>query len=350
MSTEMELAVADPVRRPGVVVTPEDVMPLLDLATAVRRHNFMVDVTRNLMIPDVDYGTIPGASKPTLLKPGAERLCTLFGLSPELHEVEAVEDWTGENHAGEPFFYYRYKVRLMKNGLLLGEGIGSANSWESKYRYRAAERKCPKCGAAAIIRGREEYGGGWLCFAKKGGCGAKFKAGDQQIEKQETGRVLNPDVADVVNTLQKMAHKRALISAVLVATNASEFYSQDAEDLRMIDIPARPPEQTKPSEDVPAELAAILAGMRAESRESIGQALHGLAKDLAGRIGEQAAAAEFARLLKQYGVDKWETLGSLKRAKQFASDLYAVKQQVPASFDREPELFEDEPLETAHAE
>jgi hypothetical protein len=41
----------------------------------------MVEVARNLMISGVDCGVIPGTgSKPTLLKFGAERLCTLFGL------------------------------------------------------------------------------------------------------------------------------------------------------------------------------------------------------------------------------------------------------------------------------
>jgi hypothetical protein len=33
---------------------------------------------------------------------------------------------------------------------------------------------CPRCGKDAIIKGKEEYGGGWLCYKAKGGCGAKF--------------------------------------------------------------------------------------------------------------------------------------------------------------------------------
>lgn len=41
--------------------------------------------------------------------------------------------------------------------------------------------KCPTCGANAIIKGKEEYGGGWLCFKKKGGCGDKFT--DDQWEE-----------------------------------------------------------------------------------------------------------------------------------------------------------------------
>ena len=218
-------------------------MPVLDLATAVRRHNFMTQVAQTLMVRNIDFGVIPGTkSKPVLLKAGAERLCTVFGMSPEICEEQITEDWTGEQHNGEPFFYYRYKCRLTKNGILLGEGIGSANSWESKYRYRVAERHCPQCGTAAVIRGREEFGGGWLCFARKGGCGARFKDKDPAIEDQPTGRIPNVDIADQVNTIQKMAHKRALVAAVLMATNASEFFTQDIEEMEIIHVPAEEPE------------------------------------------------------------------------------------------------------------
>jgi hypothetical protein len=40
----------------------------------------------------------------------------------------------------------------------------------------------------------------------------------------------NPDGADVVNTIQKMAQKRALVAATLIATSASEFFTPDVED------------------------------------------------------------------------------------------------------------------------
>jgi hypothetical protein len=43
-------------------------------------------------------------------------------------------------------------------------------------------------------------------------------------------RVPNPDAADVVNTIQKMAQQRALIAATLIAVSASEFFTQDVED------------------------------------------------------------------------------------------------------------------------
>lgn len=205
--------------------------PVMTIDTAIARRNDIVEFVRRIMVKDLDFGVIPGTStKPVLLKPGAEKLCQFFGLEPEFTALMEIADWVGTEHAGEPFYYIRYRCRLTRNGTVMGVGEGSCNSWESKYRYRNANRVCPKCGKEAIIKGREEYGGGWLCFAKKGGCGAKFGDTDKTIVDQPTGRLLNPDVADVVNTIQKMAQKRALVAATLLATSGSEFFTQDLED------------------------------------------------------------------------------------------------------------------------
>src|SRR5215211_2968844 len=131
----------------------EAFMPALSIQQAVQRFNAVVEFVRTVMREGVDYGVIPGTDKPTLLKPGAEKLCTLFGLTCRFDLIRSVEDWDGSQHEGEAFFYYR---------------------------YREAQRRCPSCGLAAIIKGKEEYGGGWLCFKKKGGCGLKFA--DEDIE------------------------------------------------------------------------------------------------------------------------------------------------------------------------
>ena len=205
--------------------------PVVNVQTALTRYQDMKDFIDKVLNKDVDYGSIPGTgNKAVLLKPGAEKLAAFFGLTVTYEIIEKVADWTGKDHGGEPFFYFFYKVKLLRQGIVAGEGEGSCNSWETKYRYRKAERTCPECGAEAIIKGKAEYGGGWLCFNKKGGCGAKFKDGDPAIESQHTGRVANPDVADIVNTIQKMAQKRALVAAVLNATNASDWFTQDVED------------------------------------------------------------------------------------------------------------------------
>lgn len=207
-------------------------MPLLSLEQAITRRQALVEFIQRVMVKGVDYGPgFPGSDKDTLLKPGAERLNSYFGMTPTFHVVEAVEDWTGRDHGGEAFFYFWYKCKVWRGDLLIAEGEGSCNTWESKYRYRKGERTCPACGQAAIIKGKAEYGGGWLCWTKKGGCGAKYPTGDRSIEAQEVGRVLNPDPADQVNTCKKIAQKRALVAAVLLAVNASEFFTQDIEDM-----------------------------------------------------------------------------------------------------------------------
>jgi hypothetical protein len=212
-------------------------MPAVSLDEARERYHALVNFVRELMQDGVDYGTIPGTgNKRTLLKPGAEKLTTFFGLSTNFQIIERVEDWTGSAHDGEPFFYYLYRCRLLRGDRLIAEADGSCNSWEKKYRYRKGEIVCPDCGVAAIIKGKVEYGGGWVCFRKKGGCNAKFP--DSQFSSDAAAQVPNKEIFDQVNTLQKMAEKRALIAATLLAVNASEFFTQDLEDL--LDVEAAP--------------------------------------------------------------------------------------------------------------
>ena len=205
-------------------------MPALSIQQAVDRYELLTQFVGKLMKAGADFGEIPGTNKPTLLKPGAEKLLTFFGLTKRFTILEKMEDWRGVE-TGEPFFYYLYRCGLYNGDQLIAESDGSCNSFESKYRYRKAERVCPACGKAAIIKGKAEYGGGWLCFKKKDGCNAKFDDGDPEIEGQQVGRVANPDIADQVNTIQKMAQKRALIAATLLAVNASQFFTQDIEDM-----------------------------------------------------------------------------------------------------------------------
>jgi len=220
-------------------------LPEMDIATAVERFKMLGQFVKEIMRPGTDYGVIPGTGKRkimlpggevevpmwTLLKPGAEKLCTFFGLTKEEQILAREMDWTGKDHGGEAFFYFHYLIRLSRNGRLVAEADGSANSWETKHRYRQGEYKCPKCHQEAIRRNKEEKGGGWYCWSKLGGCGTQFLKGSAEIEKQDVGKKKNPDPADLVNTIQKMACKRALVATTLVAVNASEYFNQDIEDL-----------------------------------------------------------------------------------------------------------------------
>lgn len=230
-------------------------MPVVDVRMAVERRNMIEAFTANVMVSGRDYGAIPGTSKPTLLKAGAEKLCSFFGLLPDFVTVERILDFDGSIEGrGEPLIYYRIRCDLYKNGVKVGSGEASCHSRESKYRWRDAAPTCPKCGAAAIRRGKDEYGGGYYCNAKTGGCGANFKPPKQSseiaaIQAQPTGRIPNPDIGDLDNTILKMAAKRALVAATLIATNVSDFYTQDMEDNTTIeytfDAPARPAPEVK---------------------------------------------------------------------------------------------------------
>ena len=190
---------------------------------AINRFQQLVHVT---LIPDQDYGIIPGTQKPTLLKPGAEKIAKLLLLSDQYEIVSSTEDWD------KPLFRYLIKCSLVHigTGALISEGLGECNSMEAKYRWREARRKCPTCGAETIIKGKEMYGGGWICFKKIGGCGEKWPDDSPIIEDQPSGLVENEDIYSQVNTILKMGKKRALVDASLSAGRLSNIFTQDIED------------------------------------------------------------------------------------------------------------------------
>jgi hypothetical protein len=205
-------------------------------------------VMREAMKENEHYGTIPGCGdKKVLMKSGAEKLGFTFRIAPE-YEV---------NRADLPGGHREYQVtcrlRSIHSGDLVGSGVGLCSTMESKYRWRNGELKCPSCGkSGTVIKGKAEFGGGWLCWQRKDGCGAKFEDGDPRIEKQPRGRVDNPDIADTFNTVLKMAKKRAHVDAILTATAASDIFTQDLEDTvvgEVIDtVAVEPPPAEPPGE------------------------------------------------------------------------------------------------------
>lgn len=152
-----------------------DVFPdfAVSLEEANRRVRMLQEFVRDHMVDGEDYGVIPGANggKPTLFKPGAEKLNAIFGLAPVVTITNRTEDW---DHG---FVAYEVKVTLLnkRTNHIEAEGIGQCNSRERRYR--------------------------------------------------------NQDAAGVANTILKMSKKRALVDATLSASRASGLFSQDLEDL-----------------------------------------------------------------------------------------------------------------------
>lgn len=199
--------------------------PQFAIEQAKKTQLIVAEMRRDVLVKDVDYGIVPGTQKPTLLKPGAEKLCTAFGLCPEFEPISQIEDFD------KGIFHYRYRCTLyhIEMGLKIATGIGSCNSKEDKYRWRAEE--CPNCHKQKIFKSRypDRQTGkiGWYC----GACKINFP------EEMFTGaKEENTDPYSLINTLDKMAQKRALVAAVLIGTNASEFFTQDIEDLPGFDV------------------------------------------------------------------------------------------------------------------
>ncbi len=272
------------------------VSPVASLEALQDRRQAIYDVMKKAMKRNLDYGVIPGTDKPTLLLPGAQKLATFFGLIPKYEEIGCIEDWTGAEHGGKPLFYYRFRCILWRGDMRVGEGEGACSSWERKYYYRKQERTCPVCGAQAIIRNR--YDGGWLCWRKKDGCGAKFRSGDPAVEEQEVDTIPNPDIPDLVNTILKMAQKRAYIQAVSYATGASEFFTQDVEDFPDI-VEAEYVEDEQPAKPVPKTSGR-------EKKSAPGGTVRDSATPIDWRSGEAAKRIPAIRRLSK--IDNTNTL------------------------------------------
>lgn len=164
-------------------------------------------VVQETLIKDLDYGIIPGTSKPTLFKPGAEKLAKLHGLADEYEIIAKIEDW----EMGFFFYNIKCKLRHLASGIIISEGIGSCNSKEQKYRYRWVKKK--EVPPQYILEELPQR-------VKKG------EYGDYTVYKIE-----NDDIYTDVNTIEKMAKKRAMIDAVLSACRLSAVFTQDMEDI-----------------------------------------------------------------------------------------------------------------------
>lgn len=265
-------------------VTPEEV---------VGQRDKIKQVMEAVMHEGIHYGRIPGITKPTLLKPGAEVLAVTFRLAPSYRSERIFEgdDLTVISQA---------TLTHIQSGFVIAEGEGLCSTRETKYRYRQAERVCPACGTPAIIKGKEQYGGGWVCFKKKGGCGEKFADGDQVIESQEQGRVENDSLPDVWNTVLKMANKRALVAAVLNGTAASDIFTQDVEDVGPAAAESHDASQSQPKPEPKKKYTA--ADFRQRIRER--------AVEADAKRGETKTAAEVETAFK----NNWDT--SLDKASE----------------------------------
>ncbi len=222
------------------------------------------------------YGRIPGCGpKPSLLKPGAEKLGFTFRLAPKFYG----ENEPRELQGGHREYIIRCDLQNINTGQFWGSGVGSCSTLESKYRYRTG----PKQGTGKPVP--KEY---WdlrrsdpqQALALLGGKGHVVGKNEHgQWEIQVMGEPIeNPNPADHYNTVLKMAKKRAHVDAVLTASAASDIFTQDLEDLELhrpeeepiVDEPpydekplgAPPPAQPAPAPSKPVDPEIISQAQR----------------------------------------------------------------------------------------
>jgi len=185
-----------PIRREEATVRFE-----LTADDLVQQTQKILQIKEKAMRDGVHYGIIPKTKKPSLWKPGAEKLCRAFKLSPHF-ETTSRDDpnrtisWRKWNYnerkeiEGSTMGYIEYDSRCTLTHIPTGEVVAknvsaSCNNFESKYRS------------------------------------------------------LNP--YDVKNTLEKMSEKRSLVAAVLIGTGASDIFTQDLDDLpQLLDVDEAP--------------------------------------------------------------------------------------------------------------
>lgn len=228
------------------IVTTSALLPPTGGANVAKAQYDLVANTKQLMMkPDLHYGVVPGTKEPTLLKAGAEALCAAFGLVPEFSDESVIEDFD------KPLFHYRRRCTLYtRDGLKVASATGACSSMESKYDHA---RKSEKWVYASDVR---DMGLNPDDLEREERTSRKDKS--KYFVYKVTGM---SRIYDLINTFVKIADKRALVAAVLIATGASGFFTQDLEDIGMYHEPQAPepppPPATVPQLGKPAEVRKL---------------------------------------------------------------------------------------------
>ena len=174
-SVQPSLSIADSNQlslTPDPVLIPDETKPACK--TRKKEESLVVEPIEVIVAKHLkagrDYDRLPNTSKPTLFKSGAEILCGVFGFRTTAQVTHRIEDYDKQ------FILYEVQVTIYgKDDKTVAEGIGSCNSRERKY-----------------LRG---------------------------------------DFCTQLNTILKMAKKRAYVDAILTACHASKVFTQDVEDI-----------------------------------------------------------------------------------------------------------------------
>jgi hypothetical protein len=171
-----------------------------------------------------DFGSVPGIDHMAFFR-GIKKIMRDFNLAegdPIPHretKIVIIQDREVEH------LIYTVKTPIINiaTGRTIGVAMGSCSTLETKYRFRGDNRICPECDEPTIIEGKEQYGGGWVCWKKQGGCGVKFTKEDTRIISQPVGKQENLNPYDLSDTTMFMAQKRGIVRFILYATGLEKY-------------------------------------------------------------------------------------------------------------------------------
>lgn len=137
-------------------------------------------LTHDVLEKDVDYGVIKGVPRDFLWDSGAQKIMAAFNCFPRYTILKSAEEEGGISITMECSLISRQSRQVV------GTGVGACSTRETKYKYR-------------WVVDPEEWG-----VPKKG------------LKQRQDGKyqVPNPELGDLVNTVVKIAAKRADVDAV----------------------------------------------------------------------------------------------------------------------------------------
>ena len=194
-------------------------------------------VMKSVMQEGVHYGKVPGVANTFLFKAGAEKLCMTFRLLPKYKVDKTIQE---KGH-----ITYEVTCELYHaSGAYVGSGLGIASTLEKKYRYRyesfPTKVEVPSAWWDAgrdneklvkILKNNNAVPKTAAALKKEGleiGVGKVGKKWHVVYKKS----IENPDIADVYNTVIKMAKKRSLVDATITALAVSDMFTQDPDTIK----------------------------------------------------------------------------------------------------------------------
>jgi len=165
----------------SVVEARPPALELTEEAIQTIQHNIQMAerLVMTVLEKDVDYGIHPGTDSFALRDPGASKITNTFNCYPDhkiLYSQETDEIIT---------FQVQANLTSRQTGNVVGTGIGSSSTMETKYGFRWVETP-------------EDYG---------------YKREELTRRRKGKYRIPNPEISDLGNTILKMATKRAEIDA-----------------------------------------------------------------------------------------------------------------------------------------